>query len=54
MNAHEINDYELEFHLNNPYILIEEIIDMLDERDDAPNNEPIEEVIVCKLRCGGR
>ena len=55
MNAHEFNDYELEIHLNNPYIPIEEeIIDMLDERDDATNNEFIEEVTVCKLRCGGR
>ena len=55
MNAHEFNDYELEIHLNNPYIPIEEeIIDMHDERDDAANNEPIEKVTVCKLRCGGR
>ena len=31
--------------MNNPYIHIEEeIISTLDERDDAPNNEPIEEV----------
>ena len=36
---------ELEFNLNNVYIPIEdEIIGMLDERDDAVDNKPIEEV----------
>ena len=35
----------MEFELNNPYILIEqEIIGMLDERDDAIDNECIKEV----------
>lgn len=39
MNAHE-----LKFDIYNSYILIEEeIICMLDERDNATNNEPIEE-----------
>ena len=44
-NAHEFINYELEFVLNNPYTPIEEEITcMLDERDDATDNEPIEEV----------
>jgi hypothetical protein len=35
----------MEFDLSNPYILKEEeIIRMLDKRDDATDNEPIEEV----------
>ena len=45
MNAHEFIDYELEFDLSNPYMPIEEkIIGMLDERDDAIDNEHVEEV----------
>ena len=45
MNAHKFIIYELEFDLNNPYTPIkEEIIGMLDERGDAADNEPIEEV----------
>jgi hypothetical protein len=45
MNAHEFINEELEFDLNNPYIPIEEeIIHTLDKRDDAVDNEPIEEV----------
>lgn len=47
MNAHGFTDYPLEFDLNNPHILIEEeIIDMLDERDDSNDNEPGEVDIV--------
>ena len=45
MNTHEFINYELEFDLNNPHMLMkEEIIGMLDERDDAIDNEPIEGV----------
>ena len=45
MNAHEFINYALEFDLNNSYIPIEEeIIGMLDGKDDATDNEPIEEV----------
>jgi hypothetical protein len=45
MNARVFIKYELEFNLSNPYVSIEEgSIDMLDERDDATDNEPIEEV----------
>ena len=45
MNVHEFINYEVEFDLNNSYILIEEeIISMLDESDDAIDNEPIEEI----------
>ena len=45
MNAHEFINYEVEFTLNNLYIPIEkEIISMLDARDDATDNKPIEEV----------
>ena len=45
MNAHEFIDYELEFDLDNPCIpLEEEIIGVFDERDDAIDNEPLEEV----------
>ena len=45
MNAHEFINYVLDFDLNNLYIPIEEeIISMLNERDNATNNEPIEEV----------
>jgi hypothetical protein len=44
MSAHEFINYELEFDPNNPYTPIEEkIIGMLDERDDAADNELIEE-----------
>ena len=36
MSAHEIVSYELEFDIGKPYIPIEEeIISMLDEKDDA-------------------
>ena len=45
LNAHEFINYALKFDPNNPYISIkDEIIGMLDERDDVVNNEPIEEV----------
>ena len=45
MNVHEFISYELECDLNNPYILIdEEIVSMFDERNDAVDNKPIEEV----------
>jgi hypothetical protein len=50
MDAHEFIDYELEFDLNNPYILIEEeIIGMLDEGGDVVDKEPIEVLTMCKL-----
>ena len=52
MNAHEFIDYELEFDLSNPYIPIEEeSIGMLDERDDAIENEVDN---VKDWRCGGK
>ena len=44
MNAHEFINYELEFDINDPYIPTEENRGMLDEGDDATNNELIEEV----------
>ena len=45
INPHEFINHELEFNLNNPYIpTVEEITCILDERDDATNNEPTEEV----------
>lgn len=45
MNAHEFINNELEFDLNNSYVLIEEeIIGILDERNDATDNEPIKEI----------
>ena len=41
---------ELESDLNNPYILIEEeIIDMLDERDDESDHESLKKWIMCEL-----
>lgn len=45
LNAHEFIHYELEFnYLNTPYMLIEEeITNILNERDDAADNQPIEE-----------
>ena len=44
MNPHEFILYEMEFDLNNPYILIEEeITGMLDERNDVVDNKSIEE-----------
>ena len=44
MNANTFIKYELEFHLNDPYIPIEEeIIGLLDIIGDAIDNEPIEE-----------
>ena len=50
MNYHEFINYELEFYLNNPYILIqEEILSMLDERDDAANNVHIGDVVVDRV-----
>ena len=50
MNAHEFINYELEFDLNNPYILIEEeIIGMLDVGGDVVDKEPIEVLTMCKL-----
>jgi hypothetical protein len=51
MNARAFIKYELEFNLSNPYVSIEEgSIDMLDERDDAINNEPIEEVDIVQIK----
>ena len=45
MNALSSSNYELGFHLNNPYIPNEEeIIGMFDGGGNATNNEPIEEV----------
>lgn len=41
MNASEFTNYELEFHRHNRYIPIEKIRDILGERDDATNIEPI-------------
>ena len=45
LNAHEFIHYELEFnYLNTPYMSIEEeITNILNERDDAADNQPIEE-----------
>ncbi len=38
MNAHEFINYDVESTLSNPYVPIEdEIIDMLDAKDDATN-----------------
>ena len=48
MDAHEFINYEEEFDLNDPCIpIVEEIIGMLDESDDATNNDPIDEVDKC-------
>ena len=44
MNSQEFLNYELEFDLSIPYILIEEVIGVLDEIDDAIDNEHVEEV----------
>jgi hypothetical protein len=45
MIAHEFINYEMEIDLKNPYVPFEEgVIGMLDERDDATDNDPIEEV----------
>ena len=45
MNAHEFFKYEPEFDINDPYIPTkEENIGMLDEGDDASDNELIERV----------
>ena len=54
MNAHEFINYELEFDINNPYIPIEEeLIGMLDERDDAHMTQltinPLKKLTMCKL-----
>jgi hypothetical protein len=44
MKTHKFINDDLDFDVNNPYILIEEeFISMLDERVDATDNEPIEE-----------
>ena len=45
LNAHEFIHCELEVeHLNTPYMNVEkEFMNMLDERIDATNNQPIEE-----------
>lgn len=44
MNVHKFINYELEFHLNNLYISIkEEIMSMLDERNDTFDNKSIKE-----------
>ena len=43
MHVSSLN-FELEFELNNPYLLTkEEVIDMFDEGDNAANNNPIQE-----------
>ena len=43
MNAQKFINYELEFHLNNPYIPNEEeIISMLDGGGDASDNELVQ------------
>jgi hypothetical protein len=40
MNAHDFINYEVEFDLHNPYIpIMKEIIHMLDDKDDAVDNE---------------
>jgi hypothetical protein len=44
MSAQEFINYELKFDPNNPYILIEEKISLLDGGGDATDNEPVEEV----------
>lgn len=45
MNAHKFVNYELEYNLIIPYIHTEEeIIDMLDERDDVADNGLLEKV----------
>lgn len=45
MNIHKFINQELEFDLNNPYILVEEeIISMFDERDEVVDNEPTKEL----------
>jgi hypothetical protein len=46
LDAHEFIHCELDVdYLNTPYMLVEEeIINMLDERDDVVDNQPIEEV----------
>ena len=45
MNAHEFINNDLEFDVNNLYIPITGVFKgMLDERDVATNNEPMEEV----------
>ena len=50
MNTHEFITYELDFNLNNPYLPTkEEIIGMLDDKDNATNNEPIEEVDIVQI-----
>lgn len=50
INAYEFINYELEFDLNNPYTTNEEeIITILDERDDATNNKSIKKLIIYKL-----
>ena len=50
MNAHDFINYELEFDLINHYIPIEEeILDMLDESDDAANNDSIEEASTMQI-----
>jgi hypothetical protein len=50
VNAHEFINYEPGFDLNNPCVPIkEEIISMLDEEDDATDNEPIEEVDIMQI-----
>lgn len=47
MHVSSLN-FELEFDLNNPYLLTkEEVIDMFDEGDDATDNDPIQESWQC-------
>jgi hypothetical protein len=46
MNAHEYTNNRLKLDQTNPYVPIkEEIIAMVDEENDAIDNEPIDEVV---------
>lgn len=50
MIVHEFINYKLEFDLNNPYIPIkEEILVMLDEKDDGVDNVQIGNVVVGRV-----
>ena len=50
MNAHEFINCELEIDLNNPYVSIKkENVGIVDDRDDAANNGPLKDLIMCKL-----
>lgn len=50
MNTHEFIRYKLEFHLNNPYIPIEEeILSIFNKRDNTIDNAPIEKAHNVKI-----